>query len=291
MRSRLEKAKDDIVGFFESSEQKVFLANDLHDIFYTHHIEWKLAVRSTAADFVAFLLGCGLKRFAVRFAGQGESTCYTWGEQSLWLRLMALKSNSYFSYLTALQWHGLVDLSSKTLYLTQAHHAPSDREKHPLTQAAIDGAFQKPQRVTSRIAEVEGYDVRLTSGPLETDVIWKRLGTPPANVAYTSLERTLIDAVVRPVYAGGVSAVLGAFMKARKIKDFSAARLLEVLTSLELIYPYHQAVGFYLQRAGYPPKEVKRFQELPQQFDFYLTHAMAGYVHVPEWRLHVPAGL
>jgi hypothetical protein len=38
-------------------------------------------------------------------------------------------------------------------------------------------------------------------------------------------------------------------------------------------YPYHEAVGFYLERAGYRSYEMDLRQQ-PMDFDFHLTHKM-----------------
>ena len=93
---------------------------------------------------------------------------------------------------------------------------------------------------------------------------------------------------MRPVYGGGVAEVLKAFREARG--RVSVNRLRALLEKMEFLYPYHQAVGFYLERAEYAPGALKLFRELPQVFDFYLTHDMGATDFVPQWRLHVPRG-
>ena len=62
---------------------------------------------------------------------------------------------------------------------------------------------------------------------------------------FTNLERTLIDAAVRPVYAGGVFEVRKAYQLAKE--KVSVNRLAALLQKLNYIYPYHQAIGFYLE--------------------------------------------
>jgi len=291
MKSRFDLAKDEIVSFFQHSEGKLYRSGDLYRIFESNRSSWNMAVRSSGSDFIAFLMLHGLQRFAVKFAGQGEASCYSWGDTSIWTRLQFVKPTSYYSHQTALQLLGLADQSSRTLYLTQPHGSQADLGFRTLTQGSIDAAFHKPQRVTSKTATVEGYEVRLTTGGSRTDLIKLQLKDGTEAVELTSLERTLIDAVIRPAYAGGVAAVLNAFTKAKTIETLSISRLLSVLSNLELLYPYHQAIGFYLQRAGYPASDVDLFRQIPRKFDFYLTHDMARYQLVPEWRIYVPTGL
>lgn len=103
------------------------------------------------------------------------------------------------------------------------------------------------------------------------------------------MERTLIDIAVRPAYAGGVYQALAAYRGA--FGKVSAPTLLATLKRLHYIYPYHQAIGFYMQRAGYAAKQYERLKELGLRFDFYLAHDIREPDYSPEWRLFYPKGL
>ena len=104
----------------------------------------------------------------------------------------------------------------------------------------------------------------------------------------TKLERTLIDISVRPTYGGGVYQVLQAYRNARE--RISVPTLVATLAKLDFTYPYHQVIGFYLQRAGYPAKSLDRLKELGIAFNFYLTHGMRETEFDPEWKILYPKG-
>jgi hypothetical protein len=72
----------------------------------------------------------------------------------------------------------------------------------------------------------------------------------------------------------------------------SVNRLAALLAQLEYIYPYHQAVGFYLERSGvFTPSAIELFRgKFKYEFDFYLTYEMKQTQYHPRWRLHVPKG-
>ena len=107
-------------------------------------------------------------------------------------------------------------------------------------------------------------------------------------VRVTNIERTLIDIVVRPAYSGGVAEVLKAFERARE--QASVNRLMALLQKLNYLYPYHQAIGFYLERAGYSGTALDFIRQMPLNYDFYLAHQMGATDYVPQWRLHIPKG-
>ena len=66
----------------------------------------------------------------------------------------------------------------------------------------------------------------------------------------------------------------------------------ELLTKLNHRYPYHQAVGFYLERAGtYKPDDLKRFEQREKVLDFYLAHNMNEVDYSPKWKVFYPSVL
>jgi predicted transcriptional regulator of viral defense system len=106
------------------------------------------------------------------------------------------------------------------------------------------------------------------------------------NVRVTDLERTLIDLVVRPAYAGGPDEVLNAFRIAKN--RASPERIAELLKRLNYTYPFHQAIGLYMDAAGYPEADLALFKKKRMQFDFYLAPQMSSKKFVDQWRIHVP---
>ena len=104
----------------------------------------------------------------------------------------------------------------------------------------------------------------------------------------TKLERTLIDVTVRPAYAGGVVQVLEAYRAARA--RMSVNTLVATLKKLSYAYPYHQAIGFYMEKAGYERERFMRLRTLGVEFDFYLAHGLKQKEYSKFWRLFVPKG-
>jgi hypothetical protein len=115
------------------------------------------------------------------------------------------------------------------------------------------------------------------------------IGPASETIWVTNLERTLIDIVVRPAYAGGPSQVLKAY---RAAKDrISVDRLIDTLKGLDYVYPYHQPIGFLMQEAGYPKHGVNQLRALGLGHDFYLAHGMQQPEYSQDWRLFYPKDL
>jgi len=84
--------------------------------------------------------------------------------------------------------------------------------------------------------------------------------------------------------------VLRAYKNAHN--KLSIHNLLNIFKAIDYIYPYHQAIGFYLTRAGvYKNKDIALFKRLPMNFDFYLTHNMSNTNYSKEWRIYYPQEL
>lgn len=106
----------------------------------------------------------------------------------------------------------------------------------------------------------------------------------------TDIERTLIDIVVRPIYAGGVKEVLKAY---RQGKNFvSVEKLAETLQQTDYVYPYHQAIGFYMEKSGaYDESEFQLLKKTPMNFDFYLDYKMHEFKYSEDWKIYYPKDL
>jgi predicted transcriptional regulator of viral defense system len=104
----------------------------------------------------------------------------------------------------------------------------------------------------------------------------------------TTLERTLIYIAKRPAYAGGVVQILKAFRKARN--KISIGGLIETLNSFNYIYPYHQAIGFYMERAGYSNSHTSKLMEMGISYDFYVDYQLKSDKNFDEkWRVYYPS--
>ena len=290
-RSRLQIAKPDILAYFEALPA-VIRHKQMMGFLAKERAGWRLAQRTTIRDFIVFLKKQGkLKEHKFAFPHQPE-TLYVWGEIPMMELLLHLKPRSYYSHYTAMRLHGLTEQVPKVLYLS--YERSSDTQwGTSLTQSAIDEAFQRPARISNNTADFNNLQVLLinsaNTGELGVLNHEAQLSLESrVSVRVTNIERTLIDAAVRPAYSGGVFEVAKAFELAKNVVSVNAMGAM--LSKLRFTYPYHQAIGFYLERAGYRASSLDLMRRFPMEFDFYLTHAMSATRYVPAWRLYVPEG-
>jgi predicted transcriptional regulator of viral defense system len=294
MASRIQIAKPDIVKAFEAMPP-VLKGREVAMTFNQNREFWRLAKDTSLASFLSFAIDkTPLKEARFPFP-QREVTGFVWGDPPLLEVLLGLVDDSFYSHYTALRIHGLTEQVPKTIFFN--HEKSSQRPSAPSApyeQEAIDSAFTKPPRASKN--EIEVADQRIvflqSANQKSLGIVAGEVnfgGERPLHLRYTSLERTLIDIAVRPFYAGGVFEVAKAFENAKDLK-VSVNTMASMFKRMEFGYPYHQAIGYYLERAGFNPSRVELFRKIPMERDFYLTHQMGKTRFIPAWRLHVPAG-
>jgi hypothetical protein len=74
-------------------------------------------------------------------------------------------------------------------------------------------------------------------------------------------------------------------------KRVSVPDLILLLRQAKYVYPYHQAIGFLLEKAGRNPQELERLRSLGIRFNFYLDYGMREPAFDARWRLYYPANL
>ena len=293
--TRIQIAKPDIIKAFEALPH-VLRPSDVASALQTNRTFWRLAGSTSFKGFTEFLCEKTAMRKVQFPFPQREITGYVWGAVPLLEVLLGLIEHSYLSHYTAVRIHGLTEQVPKTVFLShEKSRNTTGSSAHPdlFDQSAIDSAFQRPPRASQN--EVTVDDVRIvllqsayhaalgiTAGPVNYG------GERDLLLRYTTLERTLVDIVVRPFYAGGVFEVAKAFENAKD--KVSVNTLASMVRRMDFGYPYHQAIGYYLERAGYKGSVIDIFSKMPMNRDFYLTHQMRKTSYVKAWRLHVPEG-
>ena len=288
-KTRLEIARGDIVTLFDSVAVTVLKRSEISRILQENRQFWRLAQSTTCSKFIEFLVQRGRMRVVRLDFPSRPETRYVWGDASLHEVLLSLRPDSFFCHYTAMQLHELTDQVPKSLYVNAEQGRKIARDTS-LEQGRIDTAFARRPRVSKNSCVYEGQRIYLLNGKHTGKLgVIDSVGPNGQSIRVTDVERTLIDIVVRPMYSGGVAQVLEAFRLARE--RVSVNKLVGMLKKIDYVYPYHQAIGFYLEKAGgYRDSQIALLKEIEQAYDFYLAYQMKEMDYSSRWRLFFPKG-
>lgn len=289
-QSRFTIAKRDIIAAFDNLPRRVLHLYDIADLLEANRDFWRLTKSMSAKTFAeALIKHAHLKRVEIETPNQ-NFVRYIWREASPYEVALSLKARGFLSHFTAVQFHGLTDQVPKTIFVNEEQ--PPKRMSLPdLTQKNIDYAFSRPERHSRSEGQFGNYKIRLlqSMGTEELGIIDFE-DSATGKVRITDLERTLLDIAVKPDYAGGVFEVLEAYRRAGT--QASVNRLAALLRNSSYIYPYHQVIGFYLQRSGaFSESLIDIFREIPQKFRFYIARQIDNPRLDKDWNLYVPESL
>ena len=272
-----------------SSPKRLFSPADLAEIFTQIRTEWGLPRSLTLKKFRDLALEtktlqeahltCTYPLHTIRFH-TGQFTPYELA--------LSLRPYSYLSHGSAAFLNGLTDNPPEFVYVNQEQSAKE--QSGSLTQAGLNRAFSGKQRQSHFIVTHDETRIMLLSGKDTGRLgVQEITGTQGETLELTNLERTLIDMTVRPGYAGGTENVMKSY--GRAIQKISVDRLAEMIQELDYVYPFHQAIGFYLQRAGINFKSLSSLRKLELKYDFFLAHGMKKTKFDSQWRIHYPDDL
>lgn len=217
----------------------------------------------------------------------GRKDRYVIGDVSFPQLALSFYKDSYLSHGTALDLHGLASFKG---ILVNHEQSPKPGGGGQLSQSGLDQTFSNQPRRSNYIFRHGRHTITFLNGKNtgRAGVIEKR-GANDEPLHVTSIERTLIDVIVRPQYAGGIQNVRKAF---EATKDrVSIDEMAKLLAKIKHLYPYHQALGFMLQKAGVNEEALSPLRKPKIRFKFYLEYAMKAPKYDPVWQLYYPSNL
>ena len=208
--ARIKIAKADIIKGFQELPEKILRGADIDNILRDNRGFWRLRQTMTVDEFLKFLLANSkLEKASFGFPNR-KVIRYVWGKATLYELLMSLQPGCYFSHYSAMFFHGLTMQIPKTIYVNHEQRAKSQGEGS-LRQDRIDMAMKRAPRISKNFTEYDKRRVYLLNGKHTDNLgVVEMEGPEGEAIRVTGVERTLIDAAVRPVYAGGVHEVLSA---------------------------------------------------------------------------------
>ena len=287
-RSSIDIAKNKIKSFFSKNVGRVVSTNELYNIIWTHSDQWGIAAslhhKKVASQFVTKGI---IKLIELEHTTKGDKKLYApynWKDDPFEIG-MNLSRNVYFTHYTAMVIHGLTDQIPKSYFVNYERPTPTIRGE--IDQEIIDENFSRPLKRSSNIYSYDDFKFYLLQGVHTGQLGVQDFGNNFKSLC-TDLERTLIDITVRPAYSGGVTEVLEAFIRAKESINFN--QLVLYLKQIQHAYPYHQAIGFYMERAGYTESHLEILKEMGINYKFYLSHGIRKPKISNDWNIVYPDG-
>ena len=280
--------QQEIKTYFETLGMKVYSQGDIQGILISNWDQWHLPRNMRMGDLLDHLIkDLELKEVSVTSPNYDKKYIrYAWGEISVYPLSLSLKPRSYLSHYSAMYLNDLTKVPSKTIYVN-SEQSPKFRNDASLEQRSIDLAFKSKPRTSKYIFTHKKWKICCLSGSNTNNLGVVEIETPNSGkLQVTGIERTLIDIAVRPFYSGGTDEVQRAYIKARG--KISADRLISILKKIDYIYPYHQVIGLYMQRAGFENSALNSLKKMGLKYDFYLDYGMIEKDYSKEWRVYFP---
>jgi hypothetical protein len=273
-----------IQSHIEELPPRAWSRKDFQDLLAEKRDEWKAPQYLTPGRLIEFLLDNDFAcRIDIKSKEYGVKSRYITGDLSLLPFACSFYKRSYISHGTALHVHGL--LPESTIYVN--HEQTPKNTTSKLSQSSIDQAFRNHPRRSSYEFRTETHTFVFLNGKNTGDAGVVEITGPSGDlIRCTSLERTLIDCVVRPQYVDGIATLAKVLPGA--IDRISPQRLVSLLAQIKYVYPYHQALGFLLQRAGMAATKLEPLRQLPRHFKFYLDYGMKRPLYDADWKVHYP---
>ena len=177
---------------------------------------------------------------------------------SLYRAIQTISPNAYFSHYSAVEYHNLTNNIPKTIFISLEKSKPlKELPKKQLIQEEINRAFYMPPRISKNLTIKDIYSINLLQSKYSNKLGIIETNYNNAKINITNIERTLIDITVSPYYCGGCFEVLNVYKKARGRVNIQ--KLYDMLIKLDYIYPHHQVIGFYLEKAGFKEADLQLF--------------------------------
>lgn len=281
--------KEDILHQLNEINPTVLSMSQIESVLAKNRHNWRLPNSTTLQEFLEYLI---IKKKILKMIEFGTESrkekrfLYTKKVIDNISLGLSLYPNSHLSHYSAVMFHDLTDEIVKSTYVKHEQSKKNNLKNKSILQENIDIAFSKPMRSTNNYLDHNKQRIYIVNSQYSNDLGVIERG----NIRVTDIERTLIDITVRPQYSGGVFEVLNIFKKAKG--EASVNRIAAYLKKLDYIYPYHQAIGFYLEKAGYKESMLNLIEKkFACENDFYLTYNIENKEYNKRWRIYVPRNI
>ena len=238
-----------------------------------------------ALSFLAFyeyLLKMGLVKFQINFHERSISR-FSFDKQIDIYRLMiSLKKGSFFSMSTALNLNGYSNYRNEFIFVS-CELPKKELNCNVLKQDDIDSAFRKPYRRTQYVGKFNGKNIVLL-----TPKYSKNFAVTNGDFPAASINRALVEMIINVQYFRTSLEIIHTYIPLKS--NIEIKEVFSVIDAFDLIYPYFQCVGFYLEKIGFKKRELGAFKEKVSNLKFYTDKSQEDYLFDDYWQIYYLPG-
>lgn len=274
VKYKMFKNTNNILSYFTDNSISFYKKTKLRKI-YNDCLDNKYIYSNTSyGTFEKFLkeLNIFTEKITLKFPLKSYTIAYK-NKPNIFEIALSINSKAYLSHYTAGYLHNLTNNIPKSIFINIEKPKPLNLpKKEILEQKNIDKAFYMPSRETKNITTYNGFTLNILNGKYSNNLGIIAKNFEGKKITLTNIERTLIDITVSPYYSGGCYEVLNVYKKAKG--KFKTENLIKILKQLDYIYPYHQCIGFFMEKAGFKEHELQLLESLGINYKFFIQREL-----------------
>lgn len=252
----------------------------LRTLFKTIKEDKRLIPLSYSFDsFYKRLIDMGLKEFTISL-GSEYLTKYSFEKEiNIYALASSFKKNSFFSMSTSLNLQGYSNYRNNFIFVSSELSEKNKQDDIELTQEAIDKAFAKPYRRTHSVGKYEDKNIVFLS-PKYT----KNYAVIEKQWSISSINRAFVEMIINVQYFRNSLEIIDTFIPLKEKLDIE--EVFDIVDQFDLIYPYFQCVGYYLEKIGFKKEELSKFKDEVSELKFYTDKSQDTYKFDDYWNMY-----
>jgi len=204
-----------------------------------------------------------------------------------------LVKHHFISHYSAMYYYKLTYNEPKNFYITQEVFNPPYKKE--LSQEDIFRGMTKKYKETNVFASNKEFKIYKIHGIKTNNFGLKRIKINNFSTLISSIERLMLEMIIRPNLCGGINEVINAYkvICSDHKNEINVEKIKILMRKMNLKYPYHQAIGFLLEQFNCNYKKLYT----PDTFNNYFflfktqTNELNNLIVNKKWKIYIPREL
>lgn len=257
-------------------------SSDIRAIFNTLKEKRLISLAYSFDLFYKQLIELGLVEYTIA-VGSTYFTKYSFDKEiNVYEFVYSFKKNSFFSMSTSLNLQGYTNYRDNFIFISTELTDKTTYDhgnKNALLQEDIDNAFKKPYRRTHSVGKFGDKNIVLLS-PKYT----KRYSVIEKQWSMSSINRAFVEMIINVQYFRNSLEIIQTFIPIKTNIDIK--EVFKVIKEFDLIYPYFQCAGYYLEKIGFSKDELAEFKNKVSELKFYTDKNQKKYQFDYYWNMY-----